>query len=64
MRRPDQGKLIRECGHIVVDVPLLVGAVSELALRGAGRAQEAARAGALRVLAECLGRLVTLTVSE
>ena len=62
---PDcQGKLIREGGHIVVDVPSLVGAVSELGLRRAGRAQEAARAGALPVLAECLGRLVSLTVSE
>ena len=38
---PDcQGKLIREGGHIVVDVPSLVGAVSELGLRRAGRAQD------------------------
>ena len=37
---PDcQGKLIRECGHIVVDVTSLIGAVSELGLRRGGRAQ-------------------------
>ena len=63
MRRPDQGKLIRECGHIVVDVPSLVGAVSELGLRRAGRAQEAAHvlAPPSRVLTECLGRLVRVS---
>ena len=37
---PDcRGKRIRECGHIFVDVPSLIGAVSELGLRRGGRAQ-------------------------
>ncbi len=37
---PDcQGKPIRECGHIFVDVPSLVGAVSQLGLRRGGRAR-------------------------
>ena len=49
---PDcRGKLIRECGHIVVDVPSLVGAVSQLGLRRGGRAQGQPRHSRQRVLA-------------
>ena len=65
MRRPDQGKLIRECGHIVVDVPSLVGAVPP-SPSGACAAQAAHRrqhvlAPPSRVLTECLGRLVRVS---
>ena len=49
---PDcRGKLIRECGHIVVDVPSLVGAVSQLGLRRGGRAQGQPRHSRQHVLA-------------